>query len=167
MAGISLRIHDAAFKAMIKRYLAKAGDLSPAMKSFGEYMLARTDERFTRQVDPRGNPWRRLAAATILAGHRGRVYTKRGRVSKGFMRYAEGRKILTVSAGLRRSVTYKAGKQALAIGTNKVYGRIQQLGGQAGRGRKVTIPARQFLGFSPVDVSQAIREVKRFLGFAV
>lgn len=165
MAGFSLIIHRADLQAMLKRFYAKTGDMTPAMKSFGEYMLMRTDERFSKEQDPQGKPWRRLAAATILAGHRGRVYTRRGRASKGFMRYAEGRQVLTVSHRLRRSVTYKAGRSSLAIGTNVVYGRIHQLGGQAGRGRQVTIPARPFLGFSPADISQAVREVKRFLGF--
>lgn len=37
------------------------------------------------------------------------------------------------------------------VGTNLVYGAIHQFGGQAGRGRKATIPARPYLGLSDGD----------------
>lgn len=37
------------------------------------------------------------------------------------------------------------------VGSNLVYAAIHQFGGQAGRGRKVTIPARPYLGLSDAD----------------
>lgn len=38
--------------------------------------------------------------------------------------------------------------RSIAVGTNRAYARIHQMGGQAGRGRQVTIPARPFLGLN-------------------
>lgn len=45
---------------------------------------------------------------------------------------------------------YTAGT-TVRVGTNMVYGAIHQFGGQAGRGRKATIPARPYLGLSEAD----------------
>ncbi|MES8537205.1 phage virion morphogenesis protein, partial [Cutibacterium acnes] len=51
-----------------------------------------------------------------------------------------------------------AGRLQAAVGTNRVYARIHQLGGKAGRNRKVTIPARPFLGIN-ADDRQMIGEI--------
>jgi phage virion morphogenesis protein len=51
----------------------------------------------------------------------------------------------------------------VAVGTNRVYAAIHQLGGQAGRGRKVTIPARPYLGVSAADRVRILAVLKWFL----
>lgn len=63
-------------------------------------------------------------------------------------RAAKGRgahPILQVTNALARSITTRADRDQAQIGSNLTYAAIQQLGGQAGRGRKVTIPARPYL----------------------
>jgi phage virion morphogenesis protein len=39
----------------------------------------------------------------------------------------------------------------VVLGVNKVYAAIHHFGGPAGRGRKVTIPPRPYLGLSEAD----------------
>ena len=52
---------------------------------------------------------------------------------------------------LRKSITYKHDGVSVNIGTNKKYARIHQFGGKAGRGKKVTIPARPYIGINDDD----------------
>ena len=54
-----------------------------------------------------------------------------------------------IGGALRASIThqffFKKGVVEGAVGTNSDYGRIHELGGYAGRGRRVLIPARPYL----------------------
>ena len=69
---------------------------------------------------------------------------------------------------LKQSVDWDAsGKgELLSIGSNKEYARIHQEGGMAGRGRKVAIPQRRYLG-APDGFAKELLEmpkVKKLLG---
>lgn len=62
-----------------------------------------------------------------------------------------------VLAALERLRDALGGSISVAIGTNVVYGPIHQLGGKAGRRtRRVTIPARPFLGDSREDRTELL-----------
>lgn len=65
--------------------------------------------------------------------------------SRGFLTLLARGKILIDTGRLRRSITYDAKRYSVRIGTGLVYGAIHQFGGKAGRGRRVTIPARPYL----------------------
>jgi phage gpG-like protein len=52
--------------------------------------------------------------------------------------------VLQRSGKLASSLAVAYGRDYAAVGTAKNYGAIQQLGGQAGRGHKVRIPARPY-----------------------
>lgn len=55
-------------------------------------------------------------------------------------------KILQVSSGgLAADISTEVGPTFVRVGSGKEYAAIHQLGGEAGRGRKVHIPARPFL----------------------
>ena len=56
-----------------------------------------------------------------------------------------GGKILQLSGQLAGSISTGATNSFARIGSNKKYAAIHHLGGKAGRGRKVTIPARPYL----------------------
>ncbi|HFC8543235.1 TPA: phage virion morphogenesis protein [Neisseria weaveri] len=60
-------------------------------------------------------------------------------------RAANGGKTLQLTGQLAASISTKIGNGFAQIGSNKKYAAIHHLGGQAGRGRKVTIPARPYL----------------------
>lgn len=60
-------------------------------------------------------------------------------------RAANGGKTLQLTGQLAASISTKVGNDFAQIGSNKKYAAIHHLGGQAGRGRKVTIPARPYL----------------------
>lgn len=115
------------------RYGGRMKDLTPATKDMGERMRFSIEENFRQSGRPtRWKPW---AFSTALR----RAYDKEGKPA--------GRLggVLVRKGILKNSITYVADSSGLTVGTNIIYGRIHQLGGMAGRGRKVPIPARPFL----------------------
>lgn len=62
----------------------------------------------------------------------------------------ESGKTLQKTGQLAASLTTQASNDFARIGSNKVYAAIHHLGGQAGRGHKVSLPARPYL---PIDGS--------------
>lgn len=62
-----------------------------------------------------------------------------------------GQSLLVAAGHLLGSVQNVSSGPEARVGTNLVYSAIHQFGGQAGRGRSVTIPARPYLGLSGRD----------------
>ncbi len=145
MAGSQdiITIEDRDVKKKIGQFLKKADGIEAPLKSWGEYMLRRIDDRFSEEKDPDGSPWKRLSPVTLLK--------------------KKGKKILTESSNLRGRIVYSTTKNSIAIGTNVIYAAIHQLGGEAGRGRKVTIPDRPFLGVNQEDKTELIQTLKEHL----
>ncbi len=168
MAGIALKvtIDDQETKALMRKLAARGGDLRPALKSIGEYMLIETDKRFTGEHDPEGRPWTPLKLRTVYGSHRGKKYTKKGKLTKSFARHAARRKILTKTGHLRGRIVYKVGRGFVAIGTNVVYGRVHQEGADfsiVSRRARIRIPARPYLGANAADRREFTAIVKDHL----
>ncbi|MBD2628478.1 phage virion morphogenesis protein [Trichormus variabilis] len=147
MAGVTLRIDDSQVQAALSRLTGRMENLTPVFKNIGEYMTSSILERFDDEVDFEGNKWAALTAATIARKQ------KKGKILK----------ILQQDGDLRRTVVYLAGANKVEIGTNRIYGAIHQFGGRAGRGRKVVIRARPFLGVSAADSLEVVSIVEEFL----
>jgi len=139
MSGVSITIRlsgDARTK--LGDMLSRIEDQSKFFAAASELMLDQTQTRFREQRDPDGNAWRPLAPATVA---------RRGNASP----------ILEVSRSLRAGIhaapePNRAVVQTLAL----PYAAIHQEGGEAGRGRSVTIPARPYLGFGDADERELI-----------
>jgi phage virion morphogenesis protein len=170
--GITMeaRIDDHALMAYLAKVENRCIDMTPAMKAIGEYMLRATDQRFTDEEDPEGKAWTPHAAITRALAYRrkgGKTHTaKRKQVSAAFLRYAASRKILTEGHYLRRSIHYVADRDSVVIGTppDIPYAAIHQFGGKAGRGKKVKIPARPYLGINDRDRAKAVQIMKQYIG---
>ncbi|POZ60820.1 phage virion morphogenesis protein [Chromobacterium alticapitis] len=71
-------------------------------------------------------------------------------MTKRSQRILADMKILQDSGKLAASVHSRYGDDYALIGAGGIpYARIHQLGGKAGKGRKVSIPARPYLPFTP------------------
>ena len=140
----------------------QAVQMPPIARQIGEALVSSTIRRFGEQKAPDGTPWQPLAAATVAP--RAKDYGKRGKIKKGAEARLQGRKILIQSARLRNSISARVGGSKVAVGTNVVYARIHQFGGQAGRGKKVRIPARPYLGISRDDQEEIARIVSAAVG---
>ncbi len=153
MSGVGIKVNVAEVLTRLKGMEDRGGNLSGLMRSFGEYMKGSIAKNF----DAEGRPtrWPPLSLATLLgwAGSRKSFTTKKGNWSQKGQKALAGRKILTDTARLRRSINYVAGGRFLQVGTNVVYAAIHQFGGQAGRGKKVTLPPRPYLMFQEEDVA--------------
>lgn len=140
--------------AALARLTAKPAKL---MKAIGAFLESSTRNRFRTGVSPDGTPWKPSI----------RVLRKGG-------------KTLVVSARLRDSITSDGDDTAAVVGSNLVYARVQQLGGvikAKGGGylkfqipgigwrqvRKVTLPARPFLGVSSDDRVGVADLVERYI----
>jgi phage virion morphogenesis protein len=145
MANITVRIDDAELRKAIDRVIDHMADLTPAMQEIGDYMITATRSRFDTETAPDGSKW--AALSPRYAARKARMRS----VVDG------GKRILAKRGTLRDTIRYKASRSDVVIGSNEVYAAIHQLGGQAGRGRKATIPARPFLGISPQDQEEILR----------
>lgn len=127
MIRFSLRIEDEDVYRTLDRVLALVNDPQQVMRGIAGIMADAAEDQFEAEGKP---AWQELAPATLARR------TKQGTWPG---------KILQVSGALAASVVTATTKTSAAIGSNKVQAAIMQLGGKAGRGHKVTIPARHYL----------------------
>ncbi|MTD33956.1 phage virion morphogenesis protein [Paludibacterium denitrificans] len=149
-------VNDSVGRALDK-LLAQAHNLRPALLDFAEWAKAETDQRFAEQKDWHGQPWEPNAPTTLAAyiRHGGKKnFKKDGSLSKRGQTVLANKKILQGHTNNLRqyAFSFEAGPDHLAFGPwgngLDAYAAIQQLGGRAGRGLGVYIPARAYL---PVD----------------
>lgn len=119
MSGFSIQIDDRALQAALRDLQLRLADLRPAMAGIGQALVTATDLDFRAQQDPWGKAWTRLSASTLRRRRKGR--------GRG------GDKILRDSGRLANSISYRAGKDSVAVGTNVVYAAIHQFGGTIAR----------------------------------
>jgi len=163
-AQISDSIDDRAVTLALDRLRNKMADPQPVLEEIGEAMVSSTKQRFIDSRDPAGRKWKRLAYDTVLGrlGGRRKAFTKRGRLRAAARRKLTtggGIKPLINSGDLLSSIDRQVRGNEVIVGSDMKYAAIHQFGGKAGRGRKVTIPARPFLGLSGDDE----REVRSIL----
>lgn len=137
MAGASMAMDLEPLLGAVRSAAQRVADRQTLGEEIGEMLVSSVLSRFQKGQGPDGEEWTQL------------------KVRKG--------QPLLDTARLRSSVGYEASAEAVAVGTNVVYGAIHQFGGQAGRGRAVTIPARPFLGFSAEDLAEAQEIIKDYL----
>lgn len=142
--GVSVRLEGNTDE--LRAIMARIADLDPALDEIGASQVTEVQVRFERMHGPDGTPWQGLAARTLA-------------------RRGKGAKTLRDQGNLYDSVTHQVqAGVAVAIGTNRRYARIHQLGGMAGRGRRVSIPARPFLGLSEDGRAEVLAILRDYVG---
>lgn len=156
-ARMEFTLKDKALKKQMK-LLAKSDDaLVPFLKSIGEEFAGAggvINTRFKEEKGPDGQKWAPLADATIK-----RRLKKYGNAPLT---------ILRMRGILAGSINYQISGSRLEIGTGgevEDYAAIHQFGGEAGRNKSVTIPARPYLGFSDTDLDLIEDEAWSIFGF--
>lgn len=162
----TVTLRDQGIADTLRRLASAAGDLTPVMADLGAGLALSTDERFERETGPDGTRWTPLAQATILRrlGGARRAFTKKGTLRKPTQRTLALMKILQAAGHLRGSIHHEAASDHVDVGSDRVYARIHQDGGDAGRDRKTTIPARPFLGIDLDDQAMILARLSRHLG---
>lgn len=143
MAGVSLQYDLSAVEEINSRIRQLAlMDRRGLLDQLGETVVASARLRFRDGTGPDGEEW-----------------PVSGRVER------EGGQVLVDNAILKNSLTYAVALDgsSVEVGTNLVYAAIHQFGGQAGRGRRTTIPARPFLGLSRDDEAELAAVTDEYL----
>lgn len=131
---IKWTIDDREVMGVLRRLAATGADMSLVMADIAQVLASESERQFEAQAGPLG-PWPDLAESTKAARAR------RGKWP--------GQMLQVSSAGLAASVQTDYDSRSASIGTNKPYGAIHQLGGQAGRGGRSRIKARPYLPAHP------------------
>lgn len=113
----------------------------------GETLKKIHAERFKQEVDPQGNNWQPLSAKTLVRKQ------KKGKSTK----------ILRQDGYLSDKTAYNYNDKNVEFGSDAKYARLHQFGGKAGRGKKVTIPKRPWLGVSQQDEQKLLRKATALL----
>lgn len=105
--------------------------MTGALRELGETVRGMALDAFAAEQSPEGDDWQQSARAA-----------------------ADGGLTLTDRATLKNSIGVQLDGDTVEIGSNLVYAAIHQLGGEAGRGHKVVLPARPYL---PTTASPELR----------
>lgn len=149
MTTFTITVQDEQVRAALKALASRVQNMQPVLATIGHDIVERTQHRFETSSGPDGTPWKPNSAATLdmLAARLGKSYRKKGGDlnSKGAARIAGKKPLIGESKHLMSSFSFRATPKDLTVASSMAYAAIQQFGGKAGRGHKVTIPARPFL----------------------
>jgi phage virion morphogenesis protein len=139
MTGISYKatIDDADMREKLATLIERMQHTEGFYKNVGEHLLNSVKDNFENESAPDGTRWKTLSQVT------------RDKRSKKYGNAPVT--ILRASGDLMNSINMQASSDDARIGSSLIYAAIHQLGGDAGRGKKVTIPARPYLGLSTAD----------------
>ncbi|MEX2155111.1 MAG: phage virion morphogenesis protein [Gemmatimonadaceae bacterium] len=143
---VPITIESAQVKRALKRLGAAVQDLSEPMEEIGSSLVTSTQQRFEEKESPEGEAWQPVSKAHA------RRKVEEGRSPANILRFKNY---------LLQSISYLADRGSVAVGSNRVYAAIHQLGGTEDMAPgPAGIPARPYLGVSRDDE----REIGAILG---
>ena len=119
MAGVSFLLDDKTALDSLARLKRAAGDLDGAMHALGGHFVFSTQRNIETETAPDGQKWRPLSPRTAEK----RIGRGRGARMRGYGH------ILRVTARLYQTISYQVLAAGVEWGSNLVYARIHQLGG--------------------------------------
>lgn len=142
---IEIKIDNKKVEKALLEIAQKTSNLRPLMKNIAGIMAYSTEENFKVEGRPK---WKDLSEKTKTARKKSGHYPGQ---------------ILQVSGQLALSVTTQYDDTSAIIGSNKVYAAIHQLGGQAGKNKKTTIPARPYLVVTDDDFEDILSQTQKYI----
>lgn len=142
---IEIKIDNKKVEKALLEIAQKTSNLRPLMKNIAGIMADSTEENFKVEGRPK---WKDLSEKTKTARKKTGHYPGQ---------------ILQVSGQLALSVTTQYDDSSAVIGSNKVYAAIHQLGGQAGKNKKTTIPARPYLVVTDDDFEDILSQTQKYI----
>ncbi|BCH58530.1 hypothetical protein RvVAR0630_11540 [Agrobacterium vitis] len=151
MTGISYKaiIDDRDMRAKLAELIGKMQRPAGFYKNVGEHLLNSVKDNFENERAPDGSRWKVLSQTT-----RDQREKKYGHSPNS---------ILRASGDLMNSINMQASDTDVRIGSSLIYAAIHQFGGDAGRGKKVTIPARPYLGLTTADEQEVVTIAEEWL----
>lgn len=169
--------NDKEVSDLLKQVAGRVSDLTPAMRTFGKYMVTATDDRFAAEKAPDGSPWKKLSPITVASKK------KMGKINK-----------ILQQDGYLKLIHATPQKRGLTLWSNRKYAAIHQFGGPISktehvkshwrsmtqafgkpiparsvrveahdRHMSIDIPKREFLGFSKADQAELSETIKDYI----
>ena len=143
---IEIKLDNKAVEEALLKVAQKASDLRPLMKNIAGIFASATEENFKNEGRP--DKWTELSEATKKQRTKQKKWPGQ---------------ILQVSGQLASSISTQYDDESAVIGSNLDYAAIHQLGGQAGKNKKVTIPARPYLKLTDDNFNKILDATKQYL----
>ena len=143
---IEIKIDNNDVERKLLELAQKGENLRPLMKNIAGIFASATEENFKNEGRP--DKWTELAEATKKQRTKQKKWPGQ---------------ILQVSGQLASSISTQYDDESAIIGSNLDYAAIHQLGGQAGKNKKVEIPARPYLKLTDDDFEEILTETENFL----
>lgn len=116
---VSITVDDKQLQAALARLESSVLDMTPAMRKIAGTLAMVVEDNFAAEGRPRWTPSQRASSESGVT--------------------------LQQTGRLASSIVTDYDAASVVIGSNAEYARIHQLGGQAGRGHAVELPARPYL----------------------
>ena len=143
---IEIKIDNKDVERKLLELAQKSENLRPLMKNIAGIFASATEENFKNEGRP--DKWTELSEATKKQRTKQKKWPGQ---------------ILQVSGQLASSISTQYDDESAVIGSNLDYAAIHQLGGQAGKNKKVEIPARPYLKLTDDDFNEILDATKNFL----
>lgn len=150
MTAVSVEVIDNQVRESLRQLKARVDNMQPLLRGLAEGITERTKHRFDTSTAPDETPWAPNSAATLqmlaerLAGSKSNR-KKDGSLNAMGARALANKRPLIDSGFLRQNIVPESTADALTVTATAAYAAIQQWGGKAGRGLKVSIPARPYM----------------------
>ena len=143
---IEIKIDNKDVERKLLELAQKGENLRPLMKNIAGIFASATEENFKNEGRP--DKWTELAEVTKKQRTKQKKWPGQ---------------ILQVSGQLASSISTQCDDKSAVIGSNLDYASIHQLGGQAGKNKKVEIPARPYLKLTDNDFEEILGETEKYL----
>lgn len=157
---IEIKIDNKAVNEKLLELAKRGENLRPLMKNIAGIFASSTEENFKEEGRP--DKWTELAEIT-KENRKKQKNKKKGKSKSSEKKNKWSGKILQVSGQLAASVNTQYDDNTAVIGSNLDYAAIHQLGGQAGRNKKVSIPARPYLLLTDEDFEEILNSTQKYL----
>ena len=143
---IEIKIDNKEVLTRLQELASRGENLRPLMKNIAGIMATATEDNFKDE----GRPDKWIDLSETRKKQRQKIGKYPGQ-------------ILQVSGQLASSVSTAYDDNSAVIGSNLAYAAIHQLGGQAGKNKKTTIPARPYLKLTDDNFEEILTETEKFL----
>ncbi len=158
---IEIKIDNKAVNEKLLELAKRGENLRPLMKNIAGIFASSTEENFKEEGRP--DKWSELSEITKENRIKAKQKQKTRKSKSKEKEKKWSGKILQVSGQLASSVNTQYDDNSAVIGSNLDYAAIHQLGGKAGRNKKVEIPARPYLKLTDDDFEEILQQITIYL----
>ena len=143
---IEIKIENQEVNKKLLEIARKTENLRPLMKNIAGILAYTTEENFKNE----GRPEKWTDLSDVTKENRRKQHKYPGQ-------------ILQVEGNLASSVNTQYDENSAMIGSNLPYAAIHQLGGNAGRNKKVKIASRPYINLTDDDFKEIMHETEQYL----